>query len=82
MSEGLGSVSRIATSDPIRLISRREVERLTSLSRSTLYDLIRKQHFPAPVKVSERRSAWVQWEIEAWIEQKCSRSTSSAILST
>ena len=53
-----------------RLVSMREVMRLTSLSRSTLYDLIRSQRFPSPIKATERRSAWVQSEIASWIDAR------------
>jgi prophage regulatory protein len=72
MSEHPAPVSRVASGDAVvpRLISLREVMRLTSLGRSTLYDLIRVQRFPAPLRVTERRSAWVQSEIVSWIQDR------------
>ena len=72
MSEHPAPVSRVAPSDAVvpRLISLREVMRLTSLGRSTLYDLIRVQRFPPPTGVTQRRRAWVQSEIVSWIQDR------------
>lgn len=42
----------------------------TGLKRSSLYVLVAAGKFPAPVKLSERSSAWIQTEVEAWIEQR------------
>lgn len=38
----------------------------TTLPRSSLYALIRRGMFPAPVKVSARRVAWLVSDIEIW----------------
>ena len=80
MSEHPAPISRVAPSDaaPPRLISLREVEQQTSLSRSTLYDLIRNKKFPAQIRVTERRIAWIQSEITSWIELKRSEMRSAS----
>jgi prophage regulatory protein len=72
MVEPLAPASRTAPGDAValRLISLREVMRMSSLSRSTIYDLIRVQRFPAPIRVTERRSAWVQSEVTSWIQDR------------
>ena len=35
-----------------------DVQRLVPLSRSRLYELIADGRFPAPIKLSDRASAW------------------------
>jgi len=52
------------------LIKLKEVLRITCLSRSHLYALIQKNKFPAPVKLSERSSAWLKHEVEFWIAKR------------
>ena len=42
----------------------------TGLSRSYIYALAQQGAFPKPVKLSERSSAWVQSELEEWIESR------------
>jgi predicted DNA-binding transcriptional regulator AlpA len=39
----------------------------TSLSYSTLYRLIRMGRFPAPIRLSERTSAWRASDVLDWI---------------
>jgi prophage regulatory protein len=52
---------------PTILIRRREVERLTALSRSRIYDLMKQGAFPRPVALGAMSVAWVESEIQAWI---------------
>jgi prophage regulatory protein len=58
------------TSVAQRLILRREVERLTGLPRSTLYEKIKKGEFPRPVRLTPRLSAFIQAEVDVWITQR------------
>lgn len=53
-----------------RLINLKEVQHLTSLSRSRLYQLIKQRDFPSPIKIGIRRVAWTKSEVTKWIEQK------------
>ena len=50
------------------LLSRREVERLTGLSTSSLYRAMRQGEFPEPLRVSQRAVRWRCDEIASWIE--------------
>ena len=50
------------------LIPRREVCRLTGLSKSTIYRLKNQGRFPQKVYSSDRRSLWHRWEVVAWIK--------------
>ena len=47
-----------------------EVQKTVPLSRSRIYELIAANRFPAPVKLSERASAWDLDEIEAWLNAR------------
>jgi len=52
------------------LLTRREVERRTGLSRSTLYRKMREGTFPVPVKVSERAVRWRASDIRAYVDSR------------
>lgn len=52
------------------LLTRREVERRTGLSRSTLYKKMREGTFPVPLKISERAVRWRESEIRAYVESR------------
>ncbi|AUB82719.1 helix-turn-helix transcriptional regulator [Candidatus Thiodictyon syntrophicum] len=44
-----------------------KVTELTSLGRSTIYEMIKKGHFPAQKKISTRRVGWLLEDVENWI---------------
>jgi prophage regulatory protein len=56
----------------IRRIS--EVKLKTGLSRSTIYELIKKSQFPKPVSLGLRAVGWVDSEVEAWIQERIASS--------
>lgn len=58
-----------------KLIRRPEVESRTGLSRSTLYDWMKRGEFPQPVKLGARLVAWRESDVLNWIE---ARQTSDA----
>lgn len=39
-------------------------------SRSRIYELIKAQKFPKPVKLGARASAWVEEEVDEWINSR------------
>ncbi|MFQ3494066.1 AlpA family transcriptional regulator [Citrobacter freundii] len=47
-----------------------EVIHQCGLSRSTLYDLIARNAFPAQVSLGGKNVAWLQSEITAWMEER------------
>lgn len=59
---------------PERLIRTREVMDRTSLSRSLLYEMIRRGTFPQPIRISSRRTAWPESEVSRWIAEKMTTS--------
>ncbi len=50
------------------IINRHEVERMTSLRKTTIYRLMKEGKFPKPLRLSTMRVAWRLKDIEAWIE--------------
>ena len=52
------------------LLTRREVERRTGLSRSTLYKKMRDGTFPVPLKVSARAVRWRASDIRAYVDSR------------
>ncbi len=52
------------------LIRRKEVERLTALSKSRIYALMLTGDFPKPVSLGAMSVAWLEIEIHEWIAQR------------
>ncbi len=46
------------------------VMKMTGLGRSTIYRLMAKQEFPAPVKLSERAVGWSVNDLGKWCESR------------
>jgi prophage regulatory protein len=53
-----------------RILRRPEVERLTGLSRSTLYSWMGKDEFPRPVALGARLVGWREGDIQAWLKAR------------
>lgn len=47
-----------------------QVLALTGLSKTKIYDLQNKGDFPMRVQLSPRRVAWVEAEVQAWLEAR------------
>ena len=57
-----------ATTYGLRMIRLPEVRHRVGLGRSTIYVLIKRGEFPAPVPIGPRAVAWVLDDITEWIE--------------
>ena len=55
---------------PDSLLRRPEVEARTGLSRSTLYDWMKRGDFPQPVKLGARLVAWRESDVSAWLDSR------------
>lgn len=55
---------------PTILIGMREVLRRTSMSRSTVYALMKVGAFPRAVHLGKRRVGFVESEIDEWLKAK------------
>ncbi|QHA86812.1 helix-turn-helix transcriptional regulator [Serratia rhizosphaerae] len=53
-----------------RFIRLPEVLYTTSLSRSTVYELMRRQQFPAQVSLGGKNVAWLASEVEQWMQER------------
>lgn len=49
-----------------RLLRLGDVIESTSLSRPTIYRKVAEHTFPKPIRISSRRVAWRESEVEAW----------------
>ena len=54
----------------MKVLKIEEVAARVSLSKSTIYARIRSGVFPKPIALGERRRAWPEDEIDAWIESR------------
>lgn len=55
---------------PQRLLRLNEVKQRTGLSKSSIYNQIADGTFPEPVPIGARAVAWVEAEIEEWINNR------------
>lgn len=53
-----------------QMLRRRDVERLTGLHKSTLYRMVHRGEFPAPLRLGRRAVAWRRAEIEEWLDSR------------
>ena len=56
-----------------QLLTVRDVQRLTTLSRSTIYRKARAGELPAPIWLTDWRKAWRSSEIAAWLGEAARR---------
>jgi prophage regulatory protein len=54
----------------VELISFDETERVTLLSRSTIFRQIKSGEFPQPVPLGDKKRAFVKAEVEAYIRER------------
>ncbi|KDB01888.1 DNA-binding protein [Defluviimonas sp. 20V17] len=55
------------------LLRRPAVEARTGLSRSTIYEWMKRGEFPHPVTLGARIVAWRESDIAAWLESRETR---------
>jgi prophage regulatory protein len=61
---------RLAALVAERHLRRPTVEELTGLSRSSIYDLMAKNAFPRPVRLTGKAVAWPESAIAEWLAQR------------
>jgi prophage regulatory protein len=53
-----------------KIMRRPEVESVTGLSRSSIYELVAAGTFPKPINLGGRAVGWLEGEIVAWVEKR------------
>ena len=61
-----------------RLLRRPEVEHKTGLTRTAIYDAIRKGDFPESIRISNNAVAWLCSEIDSWINNRIAQRNNKA----
>lgn len=56
------------------LLRRPAVEAKTGLSTSSIYARIKRGDFPAPVRLGPKSVAWIEDEVDAWIDARVAAS--------
>lgn len=51
----------------LAILRRKQVEVLTGLSRSSIYERVKNKTFPAPVLLGPRAVGWRNGDIQAWL---------------
>lgn len=51
-----------------RLLTVHEVAEKVGLSRTNVWNLLKKGEFPSPVYPSERSTRWIESDIDSWID--------------
>ena len=55
-----------------------EVQRRTGYSKAWIYRLLKEQRFPQSVKIGSRAIAFIESEIDEWIDQRIAESRVSS----
>lgn len=53
-----------------RLMAPKAAAAAANLSRSALYYMAEKGQFPSPVRISDKRIAFVRSEVDQWIDER------------
>ncbi|MDK2108350.1 AlpA family transcriptional regulator [Acinetobacter baumannii] len=75
------TLSKSQQTENQRLIRRKEVQAKTGLGASSIYALMKTGDFPQCINLSERRVAWIESDIDAWIAERVAshRATSAKL---
>jgi predicted DNA-binding transcriptional regulator AlpA len=55
------------TDDSSRLLTIKDICRLTSFSKAQVHRLVAASSFPTPIRISARRRVWCPLEIQRWL---------------
>lgn len=56
-----------------KLVRLPDVKELTGLSRSSVYAKVADGSFPQPIPIGKRAVAWIEGEVQDWIERQIAR---------
>jgi prophage regulatory protein len=55
-----------------------QVLKETGLSKSTVYDLVKKGDFPSSIRLADKAVGWIDTEVKAWQEDRIKASRNPA----
>lgn len=55
---------------PEKHLRRRQVEEIVGLSRTTIYDLMKKGDFPRPIKLTGKAVGWPESAVTKWLAER------------
>ncbi|WNN45446.1 helix-turn-helix transcriptional regulator [Winslowiella toletana] len=61
------------------LIRLSEVQRRTGYSKAWIYRLLKEERFPSSIKIGSRAIAFIESEIEEWINQRIAESRGEVV---
>jgi len=64
------STQKLLENNHISVLTISEICTITTLSKSTIYRMIKRGNFPRPISLSSHRSGFLVSEIESWIATK------------
>ena len=53
-----------------RILRIKEVIKVTAMSNSTIYELIKSNEFPRPKKIGKRAVGWLAGDIQSWLDNR------------
>lgn len=56
--------------EQLQILKMRDVARLTSLHRATIYRLIEREEFPKQIRMGRRRVGWRATDVSDWINRQ------------
>lgn len=57
-------------SAPLRMLRRRELEKKTGLSATSIYMLEKQGRFPQHTMLTPRCAVWVESEVDSWLAER------------
>lgn len=60
----------VQPNNPLALIRRKDVEKITTLSRSRIYHLMQQGQFPKPISLGTMSVAWIESEVQEWVSAR------------
>lgn len=63
-----------ADTKPRRFLRLPDVERKVGLKKTRIYELVAEGKFPAAIKLTDSTNAWLEHEVEAWMDERIAAS--------
>ena len=53
-----------------RMLRIKDVIKITAMSNSTIYELIKSNDFPRPKRIGKRAVGWLENDIQNWVDSR------------